>query len=264
VFRGKIGRVSRYSYVAIVALAAACAPPTASEPDARPASADAAQNQADARPPGADASVAYRHTIVIDGTNDFGADETFPTTSSGYSAFVSWDVNNVYIGFRGADIAVDAPDSATKWVLVYFDTDPGTGTGQTSGEQYNTQQPGFPSGFAAEHYYRWKSDDSFEDVRSWLSNSWQSTAASVNASVDGDFMEVAITRSDLGDPQSLGIVMLMLNEKNLGEWSYAGLYGDAFTDGYYDVSGAPIPIASYLQVDFGASRTPNDPANKKP
>lgn len=263
-------RVSRQDWgvnplrlAAFLAFAVSCKPPSASEADARPSAIDGATT-IDSAQNTTDASAAYRHTIVIDGTNDFLAEETFATTSDGYSAFVSWDVNNLYVGIRGADVSPTAPDSATKWVLIYLDADPGASTGQTMGEQYNTQRPGFPAGYGAEHYYRWKSDDTFADLRSWIGGSWQTAGVNPIAAVDGDFMEVAITRADIGDPAQLGVVVLMLNEKNLGEWSYAGLYADSFTDGYYDASTSGIPIGSYLLVDFSAARVPNDAANKKP
>jgi hypothetical protein len=205
----------------------------------------------------------YRHTIAIDGTNDFAAADVFTTTSAGYSAFVSWDDTHVYIGYSGEDIATAAPESANKWVLVYFDTDPGFASGAVTGEQYNTQAPGFPTNFGAEYYYRWKSDDSFEDLQHY-DGAWSTTASVVDASVNGTYMEVAIPIADLGSPSSIGVVSLMVNETSLAEGAYAGLYDGSFADGYYDVSVAPIPMTKYLHADFASSRAPNDAENERP
>src|SRR5262245_40163204 len=47
---------------------------------------------------GGDASAGTTHKI--DGTNDFTANEKFPTTSlaTGYEAYVTWDAKNMYFG----------------------------------------------------------------------------------------------------------------------------------------------------------------------
>jgi len=209
--------------------------------------------------PGSDGSAgAYRHTITVDGVSDFSGGELFATTSAGYQAMVSWDADSLYVGYQGDDIAVDAPDSASKWVLVYIDTDPSADTGAAQGETYNTQAASFPTGFRPDFYFRWKSDGTFDDLRTFDDPAW-STAADLGAAVQGTTMEVAIPLSDLGSPSTLGIAAYMVNEKADGEWSYAGLFNDSFTDGY-----APsLAIAHYLAVDFASSATPNDAANKR-
>ena len=50
---------------------------------------------------------AWKHTITIDGTNDFTSDEIFTTTSdaSGYDAYMTWDATKFYVGYKGPDIA---------------------------------------------------------------------------------------------------------------------------------------------------------------
>jgi len=202
---------------------------------------------------------------VIDGTNDFGTDETFATTSAGYTAFVAWSDSALFVGYQGDDIATTATDSDQKWVLVYVDVDPGNGTGAAVGEQYNTQEPGFPAGFGADYYYRWKTDGTLEDLKSYAGgDSWTVESSSLGAAVSGTFVEVAIPLAMLGDPARVGIASLMLNEKPFSEWAYAGIYTTSFTDGYYDRGDGPIPIANYLEADFAAARAPTDPANRKP
>jgi len=208
----------------------------------------------------------WRHTILIDGVNDFELAETFSTTTAGYAAYITWDADNLYVGYSGIDIAVDAPDSETKWVLVYVDLDPEVleGGGAPVGERYNTQEPDFPSAFAPEHYYRWKSNDSFEGLRSWTGTGWTDTAIATDAAVTGEFMELALPRSTLGTlPSFAGVVTLMVNEKDLAEWTYAGLYDGSFTDGYFDADVAAIPITRWLRVDFSATLPPTDPSHMR-
>ena len=241
--------------VGIVALCAACSPPSSS-PDA--AAADADPGSSDAAPP-------FRHSIIVDGNNDFTPAEIFATTSPTYAAYFTWDMSSIYLGFSGDDIATDAPDSATKWVFAYFDVDPGNGTGAYVGEQYNTQRPGFPSSFASEYYYRWKSDGSLADLQSFAgSSSWNVEPVTIAPQGSGSFVEVAIPRAALGDAAVVGVVTFMMNEKAMGEWSYAGLYAGSFTDGYYDADVAAIPLSRYLEIDFASTRLPNDPSGEKP
>jgi hypothetical protein len=241
--------------IGIVAVCAACAP-SSSNPDATPT---------DATPTAADAAPPYRHSIIVDGNNDFTVAETFSTTSPTYATYITWDESSVYLGFSGDDVATDAPDSATKWVFAYFDVDPGQGTGAYLGEQYNTQRPGFPSSFASEYYLRWKSDGSLADLQSFAgSSSWNVEPTTIAPQLSGSFVEVAIPRAELGDPALLGVVTFMMNEKPMGEWSYAGLYPGSFTDGYYDAEVAGIPLSRYLNIDFASSRLPNDPGAEKP
>jgi hypothetical protein len=49
--------------------------------------------------------VTYGHTIPINGTNLFAANETFPTTSNGYTGYVAWDPTYLYFGMVGPDVA---------------------------------------------------------------------------------------------------------------------------------------------------------------
>ena len=52
----------------------------------------------------------------------------------------------------------------------------------------------------------------------------------------------------------------MLNEKSGGEWSWAGLGANSFTDGKYE----KIPLTRWLEVDFDQTRAPNHPQQLKP
>jgi len=237
--------------------------------DARPdaaAGADAS-GQADAAP-GTDASAAvdalagaYRHTIAIDGTNDFAAADTFTTTSApGYAAYVSWDDDNLYVGYRGPDLDPAAQDTATKWLFVYVDTDPGAGTGAIDTLTYNTQRATFPAGFGAEHYVRWKCNGSFGSLESYQGNAWVTSTTSVTIAHTGDFLELAIPRTVFGGAPAVGVVTWMINEKAGFEGSYAGLYQGNFTDGY----AATLALTRYLSADFASTAAPNDATNAAP
>lgn len=224
---------------------------------------DAGPDEPDARPT-ADAPVdqvtGYTHTITIDGVDDFLAAEQFPTTSAAYGARVTWDDNNVYVGYSGPDLDPAALDTGFKWLFVYFDFDPGAATGATSSLRYNTQAAMFPAGFGAELYARWKCDGSLASIEERRPDGTYTTLATPTADQAGTFVELAIPRVLLGGATTLGVVTWMINEKPDFEGSFAGLYAGNFADGY----NAALPVTKYLRIDFTSTAAPNDPANQAP
>jgi len=205
-------------------------------------------------------SCGYSHTIQVGGTLDFvAADEEFSTTSMGYSAYVTWDHEKLYIGYQGPDIQTP---SGVNWVLVYLDIDPQGTDGTDIGQIYNTQQPMLP--FKADWHIRWKANDGFLGAMSYVAGTgWtETTISGLQAARVSDIVELAVPLASLvgsGDPPvQIGVVTFMINEANLGEWTYAGLYVGTFTDGY------DRDPASYLLVDRSLDRRPNDTLNKRP
>ncbi len=228
------------------------------------ASADAAPDATDAPTIDAlpDALVPYRHTVAIDGVDDFTVGEQFPTTSASYGARVTWDDQNIYVGYMGADLNPLAADAGTKWLFVYIDTDPQatTATGATQSQTYNTQHATFPTGFGAEYYARRKCDGSLGSIEHYGGGVTWTTAATLPMAQAGTFVELAIPRSVIGTSTSLGLVAYMVNEKQNAEGNYAGLYTGTFVDGY----AANLAITKYLRIDLTATRAPNDAANQAP
>jgi len=221
-----------------------------------PPGQDGPRDDADGDAPGG----AYRHTITIDGVDDFVSRETFPTTSTGYVARVTWDADNLYVGYSGPDLDPAALDTGFKWLFVSLDLDPGASTGATTSLTYNTQAASFPTGFGAELYARWKCDATFTTLEHFDGGDLWSTIATPISGHAGDFIELAIPRTQLGGAQVIGLVTWMINEKPSFEGSFAGLYADNFADGY----AASLPLTRYLRVDFGSPVQPNDDANRAP
>ncbi len=206
-----------------------------------------------------DAAVTVPHTITIDGIDDFRADEQFTTTSSpSFVARVTWDADSLYVGYGGPDLAIDATDAGTKWLFVYVDTDPGGATGAASAELYNSQGAAFPAGFGAEHYARWKVDGTLASLKSYSTGAWGDAAATLGAAQQQTFVELAIPRSLLGAGTALGVVTFMINEKDLAEGTFAGLYAGSFTDGY----NSAMPVTKYLRLDLDVIEAPNTAANE--
>ncbi|MGH7493367.1 MAG: beta strand repeat-containing protein, partial [bacterium] len=152
------------------------------------------------------------HTIVVDGSNDFAGDEDVPGTS-GTTWYFTWDVNNFYFGLNALDVA---SSSSTKSVLLYIDADPRpnpfSGNGTSSGRNYNTQTPGLP--FLADHHFRWKTDNTSTELRSWNSSSWvPGNNSGVQAFQSGTFVECLIPRANIGNPSAIYVCGAMINEQ---------------------------------------------------
>lgn len=200
----------------------------------------------------------YRHVITIDGTDDFSPNELFATTSTSFSARVTWDDENLYIGYEGPDLATSTSDADQKWLFIYLDTAAG---GETQSQLYNTQRATFPGTFAADYYARYKVDGTFVSLEHAAGGgTWTTASAPPAIGQSGTFLELAIPLSKIGAGTSVDLVTYMINEKALAEGTFAGLYVTNFTDGY----SVNMPLTAYLHADFTSQRTPNDDANKRP
>jgi len=225
---------------------------------------------------------AYRHTIAIDGVNDFTAvSESFATTSASYTAYVTWDDAALYIGYDGPDVSTTTASASSKWLFAYLDVDPGATTGATVGVKYNHQQPGFTAatGFGAEYYLRWKADGTYATLESYSAGAWATvqnyvpatrtwsttgTGGTISSAQSGTYIEFRIPLNALGVSLiQVGVVTLWMNEAPGGEFTYAGLYSTTFAEGYY-ASPTTVPISAYLLADFSTTLSPNDSGRRRP
>lgn len=176
------------------------------------------------------------HNITIDGTNDFTADEDFATSSTGYTAYSTWDANNLYLGYSGSD--VHSSSANEKWMVWYIDTDPQctptTGNGTTTASSFNTQNWTLP--FNADYMVQVRANGNFSQVNSWDGTNWVSTTYTGNLANNDStsFMELALPLSDIGTPTQIRILGYFINETNLAESTYASWPDNALDggDGY--------------------------------
>lgn len=178
---------------------------------------------------GIDGPAPYRHTITIDGTDDFALNETLPTTSASFSAKLAWDDVNLYIGYAGPDLATSTSDAAQKWLFVYLDT---TAGGETQSELYNTQRATFPTGFEADYYARYKVSGETTSLEQVTAGDWMTASPAPQVGQAGTFVELSIPLAQIAAGDSIRILTYMINEKMLAEGTYAGLFSDNFVDGY--------------------------------
>ncbi|MBE7485200.1 MAG: Ig-like domain-containing protein [Polyangiaceae bacterium] len=189
-------------------------------------------------------TVRYFHTITIDGVNDFAANETFTTSSAGYSGYLAWDNAYLYVGMSGADVGAN---SATKWLLLYFSGTPGTTTGVT----YNTQQPTLP--FSARWHARWRTNNSYTNAQLWSGSAWGEASWDFTGDVyqAGTFVEMRVPLVDIGSPTTLSLHMGMLNEQGSVEATYAAVPSSSHANGYDPNFG------KYLELALTGSVAPN-------
>lgn len=204
------------------------------------------------------------HTILIDGVNDFAADEEFTTSSGSYAAYATWDANNLYLGYAGGDIG--SGESSAKWMVWYIDADPHCGPNGGNGSSYatsfNSQNWALP--FKADYFLQIRTDEGLNQLNSWNGASW--TAVTYTGAVfdnDGaNFIELRLPLTDIGSPERIRILGYFINEQNLGEWTYASWPAVSLAGGDgYNRFGAFYNWYEFALVD---SMAPNAPANFSP
>jgi hypothetical protein len=200
-----------------------------------------------------DAGVVYPpHTISITGDNQFTADETFPTSTFGYQAYVAWDRQNIYYGMEGTAVASD--DAAT-WVLAYFGTSGGTTARTRTAQAYGDQIPTLD--FDASYHARWKGDDTFISLMRYGPGGWQDSSAFPGKHQRKDrFVEFSIPLSQLfvlgDDPTKLTMVLTMIHEAAPQSTSASVPEGAVSPDGSFNP-----PYIQSFQFDLTGGTLPN-------
>lgn len=192
-------------------------------------------------------TVRYFHTIVLDGVNDFTADETFASSTMGHTGYVAWDDAYLYLGMSNAELG---GSSNQVWMVGYL----GGPMGSTTGVQYNTQQPLLP--FEARFHVRWRASDDFGGALEWTGAAWSNpgfgpTAGSDDVAFGGSFVEMRVAWSDLQSPTVLPLHLGMLREQAFNEASWSAVPAGSYVDGYdpdygqhfeFDVLGSTRPV----------------------
>ncbi|EDM73649.1 hypothetical protein PPSIR1_02653 [Plesiocystis pacifica SIR-1] len=192
--------------------------------------------------------VRYFHTIVIDGANDFGADETFTSSTLGHTGYVAWDADYLYLGMSSPDLMGDDP---LEWFVAYL----GGAPGSSSGVLYNTQEPALP--FEARWHLRWKASDDFGSGLEFVGANWVDagfgpSVGSEDVAASGAFLELRVAWTDLDDPELIAVHLGMLREQAFNEASWAAVPESSYVDGY------DPDCAAYFEFDRLASTLPMD------
>ena len=194
-------------------------------------------------------------TIIIDGINDFEADEALTTTSSFATYYATWDVDYIYLGGNNSNVSAN---SSQRFMYFYIDSDPQidptSGTGTTTGLTYNTQQPNLP--FTANYHFRWRTDNAYMNLQTWNGSAWvDGEQTGIQAYQSGNYVEFRIPRANIGLPTQIYLCGAMINEVSGGEWTFFQIPADGHTDGY------DRDFVSRFSFILTSGISPNDPNN---
>lgn len=176
----------------------------------------------------------YSVDIDIDGINDFIAEDMLLTTTSGYTNWIRWGTNYIFIGYYGDDIDANVSD---KRLIVYLSTNADTGTAY--GLRFWAQRPVLP--FKADFIIEYNS------TNSWRSGTWDGsvwnwddpfTLTSSDLMTSGNFLEMRIAKADLSDTPFLAIYAQFMSSNS----TYGAIPPDTLSDGS---SGNPSNFISF-------------------
>ena len=146
-----------------------------------------------------------KQDFIIDGINDFQAGSELIDVQS-HSLFITWDVNNLYIGFYDMDLNIDGD------LFVNIDTDQTIGSGATSGSwgRVDFMNPYLPEYQIAIEGGGGPLPGGSMQVNNWTGTVWNypgngAIGNSYEGWMDNGLTEMAIPWIDLGSPVGFAI-----------------------------------------------------------
>lgn len=196
----------------------------------------------------------YLRTIVIDGVNDFGAENMVTSSTLNGTLYFSYDDTHLYLGVSSPDIL--AAGGGNKFIYFLFSTDTTLATGNTLSSDGKAQFGA--GGDRLSHYWKTQIDggpydehrigDGVDWDQDWTAN------GKIGARADGYF-EGSVALSELGNPSVLIVTTYTVDYAGDGGngWLYNMLIGA--TDGS---AATPRDIYGYGQIVLPTSNLPND------
>jgi len=139
------------------------------------------------------------HTIIIDGTNDFDADTELMDVDL-YSLYISWDNQNLYVGFKGLDL------NGGGDLFVNIDTDQASGSGAPSGSWGRVT---YPAQCRAEYQVCIEGGGGSIQLNHYANGLWHYPASNNCQSYEGwsgnDFTEILVPWASLGNPAGVAL-----------------------------------------------------------
>lgn len=205
-------------------------------------------------------ATAFRHTVVMDGVNDFfPMSDAFATSTAGNQLYVTHDETDLFVGLSSPDIA---PGSAgNKFVYFLFSVDGALASGNTLSSDGKAK---FGAGKAMTFHYKERiAGGTYKEYRVGDTSGWTADWGTQNKSsfVATGFLEAQIALSELGaSPSSVSVTAFTIDYA--GDAGSGWLY-NMFT-GATDGSGAaPRDLVKYVGLTLPASAAPNDATHLK-
>lgn len=211
------------------------------------------------------ASAVYRiaptwHTLnMTNATNDFISGESFATTSAS-TGYMTWDANNVYLGFQGSEF------TGSNYFHAYLNGDPADTTVTASPETgFGTAPLPFAN---ANWHLRVKADGSDVGIKNAVAAGWGSSALTIGVCATSGSPTNCYQKGGAG---STSFIKVALSRASLG-LNISGSNPDpmvravaAIWDGSANSSVFPAPaFTKYIEASLQDSRNPNDAAHIKP
>jgi hypothetical protein len=151
------------------------------------------------------------HTVFIDGVNDF-LDESELIETQTHDLYITWDDNNLYIGFYTMDLNTDGD------FFVNIDTDQTSGSGALSG---SWGRVGFAGDFLPEFQVAIEGGGGSMQLNNWDGSAWNYPGnGAVGSSYEGwsgnGFTEISIPWTSLGNPTGIA-VSVHISEEDLDD-----------------------------------------------
>lgn len=206
-------------------------------------------------------TVRYARTIVIDGVNDFGAENLVSSSTTGGTLYFSYDDTHVYVGLEHPDIVVGG--AGDKFAYFLLSTDPALATGNTLSSD-DKAKFGAAGTARLSHHYKERIDGAiYSEYRIGNGADWNTdwgTQGKSSFRVAG-FLEGAIELTELGSPAALIVTTYTID--------YAGDAGNGtlynMITGATDGSGAaPRDIFGYGLIALPTSNVPNTSSHLVP
>jgi hypothetical protein len=189
---------------------------------------------------------AYTHTIAMTGSvADFTAvAEQVPTADAGAFAYVSWDTNNLYVGF-------DKGTAFASSDTVHFYIGGPSGGTQTNDTAKILSPQTLPAKFNAAYHVWWKVANTDTGADAFSAGAWApaSFVPTIRFNQGSTFVEISIPRSGIGNPTDIHLAgSLWTGAANLGSWPLG--QGTPTTD---------VSWSNFQDESLGAAFLPNDP-----
>ena len=204
-------------------------------------------------------SVAFRHTVVIDGVNDFvPASDAFATSTAGNQLYVTHDETDLFVGLSSPDIA--PAGAGNKFVYFLFSVDGAFAQGSALSSDGKAK---FGVGKKMTYHYKERIvGGTYKEYRIGDASGWTADWGAQNKSsfVGTGFLEAKIALAELGGspPSSLSVTAYTVDYT--GDANNGWLYN--MFSGATDGSGAtPRDLVQYVGLTLPASVVPNAPTH---
>ena len=140
------------------------------------------------------------HTVFVDGVNDF-LDESELIETQNHDLYITWDDNNLYIGFYSMDLNAEGD------LFVNIDTDQTSGSGATGG---SWGRVGFAGDYLPEYQIAIEGGGGSMQLNNWDGSSWNYPSnGSIGNSYEGwsgnGLTEIFIPWDDLSNPTGIAV-----------------------------------------------------------